>query len=52
MNHYLITFIFGDVRTVRNVIAGSSMAAMLVGIAMMPKSCSPKTIICKPKGAL
>jgi hypothetical protein len=48
MKHYLITLIHGDARTVRNIIANSSMAATKIGIAMLPATTAPLAIICKP----
>jgi len=50
MNHYLITLIHGRTRTVRNVIAASTMQATLIGIRMLPDASAPLAVICKPKG--
>jgi hypothetical protein len=52
MKHYLITLIHGDVRTIRNVIAASSMAATRIGLAMLPETSAPLAIICKPAETL
>jgi hypothetical protein len=52
MKHYLITLIHGDVRTIRNVIAASSLAATRIGISMMPHTSAPLAIICKPAESL
>lgn len=51
MNHYLITLIHGHTRTVRNVIARSSMQATLIGIRMLPDTKQPVSIFCKPMEA-
>lgn len=48
MNRYLVTLIQGSTRTVRNVIANSSMQATLIGIRMMPDTGLPISIFCKP----
>jgi hypothetical protein len=48
MNQYIITLIQGSTRTVRKVIAHSSMQATLIGIRMMPETHSPVSIFCKP----
>lgn len=48
MNTFAITLIQGARRTVRKVIAESSMQAMLIGIRMMPDMHEPISIFCKP----
>ena len=48
MNHYRITLIQGTDRTVRKIIAHSSMQATLIGIRMLPKLDAPISIFCKP----
>ena len=52
MSHYLVTLIYGNVRTVRNVIANSSMQAVCIGIKTMSDTHEPCRIICKPAEAL
>lgn len=52
MKRYLVTLIHGDVRTLRNVIAASSMQAMCIGIKTMSDTHEPCRIICKPAEAL
>ena len=50
MNHYLVTLLHGSERTVRKVIASSSMQATLIGIRMLPDLDAPVSIFCKPLG--
>jgi hypothetical protein len=52
VNHYLITLIHGSDRTVRQIIAHSSMQATLIGIRMLPKLDAPISIFCKPAGRI
>lgn len=47
MKHYLITLISATDRIERNVIAANSIAAVRIGLAMMPDQQGPVGITCK-----
>lgn len=51
MRHYIVTLIALDTRIERSVIAPSTVAAIRIGIAMMPDCGSPCAITCKPAEA-
>ena len=48
MKHYLVTLIHGGTRTVRNIIAASSVQAGRIGLNTMPQPHEPCAIICRP----
>lgn len=45
---YQITLIHAAGRTVRNVIAHSTMQAVMIGINMLPDTTKPVSLFCKP----
>lgn len=48
MNHYLVTFIHGSVRDVRNIVAHSARNATRIALASFSDTDEPCCVICKP----